>query len=205
MINKILTVLLVALCTGFCFADSSQPLPVGYFDETGEVQLYSDVLDPEFPDGTNVAEFEVREVDDFLYLARKSYNDGDCHTEIVPLVDRFEQRLTVGSDPGACPLAFISNKFPVRVFNCLDDGCKLLPGVVPLGGDPIVLSAHCDNTELSDFNCRCHINRGQGEEVLNSDLLCKTELKSMQLKFPHWMNVNKSKAKVQGDSGCIGQ
>ncbi|HET9054153.1 MAG TPA: hypothetical protein VFM90_08275, partial [Cyclobacteriaceae bacterium] len=156
----------VLLWCGLSLADDADLAAVGYYDASGEIQLVEEEFKTHFPNGQTVDEITIRIIDGFVYVARKGYAvDGECFTEVAPLVDRYGAHLTTGSDPAFCSSVYISEFFPVRLVSCKDDGCHALKGVGPIGGPPLVRKAFCDMTEISDNKCRCHIDRGNGLEL----------------------------------------
>lgn len=176
------------LWCGLSLADDAGLAAVGYYDASGEIQLVGEEFKTHFSNGQPVGEIAIRVIDGFVYVARKGYSvDGECFTEVAPLVDRYGAHITPGSDPAFCSSVYISGFFPVRLLSCKDDGCHGLKGVGPIGGPPLVRKAFCDMTEISDNKCRCHIDRGNGIELLNSTLMCKTESRLTSMNFYDWL------------------
>lgn len=200
----IATLFTLLLCSGMGYADEPDLVAVGYYDANSEIRLVDDIFKTHFSGGQLVNEIKIQVINDFVYVSRKGYaGNGECFTEIAPLVDKFAQPISVGSDPAFCSSVYISTFFPVRFLSCKDDGCHMLEGIGPLGGESLIQDARCDTTELSNNQCRCHINRGQGQELLNSDLLCKTELNVIPMHFNSW--VNDTRKRVHSIDHCAQQ
>lgn len=169
-------------------ADHVLIVPVGDYDDKGQIQTSEDLLHQVFPDGTRIVEWKVVNRDGFIYLSRKGYSEGNaCRTEAVPLVDRYGERITPGSDPRQGQPVFLSTAYPVRRSLCEDDGCRLLGGLVTLEGDTIVRNAHCDITETSQLKCMCHVERGRGIEVVDHSSLCLSNFTLGEIDITYWV------------------
>ena len=200
------------LLSGLSFADGPDLVPVGFYDNNGNIQLSEEMTYvTHFPSGQPVEEFGLKVVNDFVYLSRKGYTDeGDCFTELAPLVDGYGEQVSVGSDPAACKFVYITEARPIELVSCKDDGCHMLVGVVPPNGGPVITGARCDSTELSNHHCSCHINRGLGAEVIKNTSFCKSVSQFSAMNYQAWLamtssQLNQAAAKIHPIDHCIQQ
>lgn len=200
----LLTMFLITTHGSASYADETGLAAVGYYAANGEIQLVKEEFKTHFVDGSPVKDISVRVINDFLYVARKGYTpDGECFTEVASLVDKFGQQLTSGSDPAFCSSVYIADFYPVKLVSCKENGCHALKGVVLADGSPILSRAFCDMTELSEGKCRCHIDRGQGLELLNSTQMCKTEFRNFSMVLVDWLY--NPRARVHTIDTCVQQ
>lgn len=153
--------------------------------DDGGIELLTNRLVDKFPDGTRVAEVYIDDSNGFLRLVRKGFKfNGDCLREVTTLYDANQIAVTVGSTVAGQSL-FAVHATPVSFLGCNDDGCRRLKNVV-LPGDPPLVSARCDSSELSGNRCKCHLNDGSGTVVTNGDF-CNSWLEVSLLDISHWL------------------
>jgi hypothetical protein len=158
----------VWLCSiGFASATDLRAQVARVADDGGIVLLTNRLVD-KFPDGTPVAEAFVDISNGFLRLVRKGYKfNGDCLREVTTLYDANQIAVSVGNTVAGQSL-FAVEATPVNLLGCNDDGCRALKNVV-FPGEPPLVSARCDRSELSGNTCKCHLNDGSGTVVTNGD------------------------------------
>jgi len=175
------------LSLSFCVSAATLT-EVGKYNGRGEISLNYEVLLREFPDDRPVKALKVVNNNGHLMVSRKGYgDDGTCFTEAVQLVDRCGTPLVLGSDPLMGKRVFLSSEIAVLVRACADDGCHALINV-GLPGEQMPISATCDISEISDNKCACHVNRGQGIEIVRDGLLCKSSALFMPFYADEWTN-----------------
>ena len=153
-------------------------------DDGGIVLLTNRLVD-KFPDGTPVAEAFVDDSNGFLRLVRKGFKfNGDCLREVTTLYDANRIPVSVGNTVAGQPV-FTVNATPVSLIGCLDDGCRALKNVV-FPGEPPLVSARCETSELSGNKCKCHLNDGSGTVVTNGDF-CNSWLEERLLSVSQWV------------------
>jgi hypothetical protein len=127
---------------------------IGQKAADGSVTFYSQRFHAELQDGSRVAELDVRTVDGYLQLTRKSYPGGECRMETAPIVDTLGNPVQAGasSDPKTL---FVVDEEPISLIRCTDAGCKSRSGAPSPGPEPFSVS-WCDMTRLSGHECACH-------------------------------------------------
>lgn len=175
----------VFLCSmGFASAADLRA-QVARVDSDGGIELMTNRLVDRFADGTPVAEALVDISNGFLRLVRKGYKfNGDCLREVTTLYDANHIAVSVGNTVPGQKL-FVWEASTVNLLACLDDGCRALKNVV-FPGEPPLVSARCDRTDLSDNKCKCHLNDGSGTVVTNGDF-CNSWLEERILSLPQWV------------------
>ena len=136
---------------------ANQPVEVGRFMSAGTIVLQLPKFHEQFADGTRISEIIVAEDDGYRVVRRKGYSaSGQCRMESARLVTANGQPiLSTAVAPLGTPV-FLPGLISVTLIGCSDNGCRRLTGVDGLGGHE-TLRAWCDQTELSDNRCRCHV------------------------------------------------
>lgn len=186
MYVSLLGALALALCSLSAFAE--QIAEVGVYNDDGRIKLHADRFQTHFPDGTPVSELGVRISNGFVHLFRKGYDaDQACRAELIELKDKNGFPLMQAAPQPVGTRVFIWSSSLINIAACLDDGCHALKYVVPLG-DPPLLRAACDRTDLSENKCRCHINDGSGERLVNGDF-CDSYLDEILRPVTYWVTL----------------
>ena len=175
----------VWLCSiGFASAADLRASVARVADDGGIVLLTNRLVD-KFPDGTPVAEAYVDISNGFLRLVRKGYKfNGDCLREVATLYDANQIAVSVGNTVAGQSL-FAVDATPINLLACTDDGCRALKNVV-FPGEPPLVSARCDRSDLSGNMCKCHLNDGSGTVVTNGDF-CNSWLLERFLSISQWV------------------
>jgi hypothetical protein len=175
----------VWLCSiGFASAADLRA-PVARVANNGNVEVLTNRLVDKFPDGTPVAEAFVDISNGYLRLVRKGFKfNGDCLREVTTLYDVNRIPVLVGSTAAGQSL-WVLHESTVNLLACLDDGCRALKNVV-FPGEPPLVSARCDRTDLSGNKCKCHLNDGTGTVVTNGDF-CNSWLEERILSIQEWV------------------
>lgn len=178
-----LTLLSLSASAGEQFAE------VGAYNDAGQVKLFVDRFQTQFPNGIQVSELGLRISNGFVHVLRKGYDaEQACRTELIELTDKDGRAVAQGVRKAAGTPVFIRSISVTNIAACLDDGCHALRNVV-LEGDPPLLKAACERSELSGNKCRCHINDGSGERLINGGDFCKTFLDEVLYSVIHWVNL----------------
>ena len=157
---------------------------VGVYNGKGEIKLYVERFRDRFADGTPVTELDIRVVKGVIHAFRKGYGDDDaCRTEHIELADESGQPLLASAPMPAGFPVFAFELSPTLRADCVDDNCHALINV-----PPGLLSARCDRTELSENQCRCHINDGTGERLTNGDF-CDSWFEQVLNPLSYWVRL----------------
>jgi hypothetical protein len=170
---------------------ATQSVEIGRFTSAGTISLQLPKFQEQFADGTRIAEITVTEYDGNRVVRRKGYSaSGDCRVEITPIMNSSGQTISSIFVAPAGTRVFFVKAIPVTLFSCSDDGrCSELVGVgVPDG--PQTLSAKCDQTELSDNRCQCHITTTDSTETqVGADDFCHSGLENLWSHLSDWIRL----------------
>ncbi len=168
-ISTRLTVLRIALLHVFLLAAmldpaavpasaATQRVEIGRFTSAGTVALQLAKFHEQFADGTRISEITVAEYNGQRVIKRKGYSaSGNCRVESTPIMTSNGQAIPGQVVPPAGTPVYLPVLIRVVVTGCSDSGCHDLVGVDALGGHETI-RAWCDQTELSDYLCRCHVD-----------------------------------------------
>jgi len=157
-------------------AVAAQRAEIGVVAADGNVQLFRDRFQENFPDGTAVAEVRAAISNGFLQLTRKGFDAKNaCRQHVTRVVDALGQPVT-SLNPGQS--LYLWEFLAVEVSDCNDSGCA----------DDIPAPSKCNITEKSGNRCRCHV-RGPDHEIFispNEDL-CWSLLDRIEADLSQWV------------------
>lgn len=172
---------------------ATQSVEIGKFTSAGTITLQLQKFHEQFADGTRIAEITVTEYDGNRVVKRKEYSaSGDCRAEIAPIMNSSGQIIPSTFVASAGTRVFLPTLIPVTRLTCSDDGCSDLAGVDALDGHE-TLSAKCDQTELSDNRCQCHVKTTESAETglydYEGDDLCSSWLEDILSPVSDWIRL----------------
>ena len=158
---------------------ATQRVEIGRFTSAGTVTLQLPKFHEQFADGTRISEITVAEYNGQRVVRRKGYSaSGNCRVESTPIMTSNGQAIpSQVAAPAGTPV-YLPVLIRVAVTGCSDSGCRDLAGVDALGGHETI-RAWCDQTELSDNLCRCHVDTTESVDtkLFESSLVtCRSSL-----------------------------
>lgn len=167
---------------------AGQMAQIGMYDADGHIKLDKERFQTSFSRGIQVSEVRLDISIGLVHLVRQGYDEENaCRTERIEVLYRDGSPVVAGMAAVAGEPVFIFSTSVINIFACLDDKCNALKGVV-IPGEPPLLSAACDRSELSGNKCSCHINDGTGERVTEGDF-CNSAIDNMLRPTVYWVKL----------------
>lgn len=188
MSYKLFTALSSLLLVALSFqAQSATRAEVGVYGSDGSIKLHVDRFQTHFADGSAVAEVDLRISNGLVHVFRKGYDQSDaCRSQMILLTDEEGLAVMPGSQPSGTRVLLEVTAETISNY-CNDDGCHALKNVV-LPGEPPLVRAACDQTDLSGNRCRCHIDDGAGERLTQGDF-CNSRFEISRFPLVYWIKL----------------
>ena len=165
-----------------------QVAEIGVYQTDGRIKLHLQRFQTQFPNGTPVSELKLKISNGLVHLFRKGYSENEaCRTEMIEVVDAEGYPVKPGAFHPAGTPVFIQSLSSTIIQSCLDDGCHWLKNVVPMG-EPPLQRASCDRTELSENKCKCHVNDGSGDRLVEGSF-CIDRFRQVVKPPVHWVKL----------------